>query len=139
MASDPAPLRGLRVLDFSTGIAGPYAARVLREAGAEVLKLEEPSGDPLRDWSASYQKLGPDEDAGLFQFLNAGKEGVACDLTTSAGRELLSDLAAEADLLIESFGPAGFARRGLQDIQARHPGLSVVSISWWGLEGADFE
>jgi len=135
MASDPAPLRGLRVLDFSTGIAGPYAARVLREAGAEVLKLEEPSGDPLREWSASYQKLRPDEDAGLFQFLNAGKEGVACDLTTSAGRELLSDLAAEADLLIESFGPAGFARRGLRDIQVGHPGLSVVSISWWGHEG----
>ena len=135
MALDPGPLEGLRVLDFSTGIAGPYAARVLREAGAEVLKLEEPGGDPLRGWSASYQSLADGEDSGLFQFLNAGKQGVHCDLTSAEGRDLLDQLAPEADLLIESFGPAGFAQRELSGLQARHAHLSIISISWWGHQG----
>ena len=135
MALDPAPLRALRVLDLSTGVAGPYAARVLREAGAEVLKLEEPLGDPMRDWSASYKALPPGEDAGLFQFLNAGKQGVPCDLTTADGLEILGKLAAEADILIENFGPLGFAERKLGSLQDDHPHLSIVSISWWGHEG----
>jgi crotonobetainyl-CoA:carnitine CoA-transferase CaiB-like acyl-CoA transferase len=135
MALAPAPLHGLRVLDLSTGVAGPYAARVLREAGAEVLKLEEPLGDSLRDWSASYKALPPGEDGGLFQFLNAGKQGVPCDLMTAEGREILGKLSAEADILIENFGPLGFAERNLRSLQDEHPHLSIISISWWGHQG----
>ena len=135
METDPSPLRGLRVLDLSTGIAGPYAARVLREAGAEVLKLEEPCGDPMREWSASSKGLPPGQDSGLFQFLNAGKQGVPCDLMTAEGQEVLGHLAAEADLLLESFGPRGFAQRDLLAVQAAHSHLSIISISWWGHHG----
>jgi len=75
------PLHGVRVLDLSSEIAGPYATKMLADAGAEVIKVEGPSGDSLRDWSASNQDLG-ERDGALFQFLNGGKQSVSWDLAT---------------------------------------------------------
>ena len=135
MAMDRPPLQGLRVLDLSTQIAGPYAARMLREAGADVLKIEEPGGDPLRDWNATTEPPVPGEDAALFGFLNGGKKGETLDLATAEGRSTLRALAADADLLIESFGPGGLAARGLETLREEFPSLVVLSLSWWGLEG----
>ncbi len=131
------PLDGIRVLDLSTEIAGPYCAKLLADAGAEVLKVEEPGGDPLRRWTASQQQLPPGEDGALFRFLNQNKRGAELDLAASAGRRALLDLAASADLVIESFGAGGLGARGLSfaELAARQPGLSLLSISPWGLGG----
>ena len=86
------PLDGVRVLDLSTEIAGPYATKLLADAGADVVKIEAPDGDPLRRWKASAQlgdskPLAENEDGALFQFLNASKRSAVIDLETPTGRD----------------------------------------------------
>ncbi len=98
------PLR-MRVLDLSTGIAGGYCAKVLGDAGADVIKLEPPGGDPLRNRSASGQVVDPVIGSPIFQYLHSGHRSAVADLTTPAGRELALDVAATADLVIESYEP----------------------------------
>jgi crotonobetainyl-CoA:carnitine CoA-transferase CaiB-like acyl-CoA transferase len=136
-ASEAGPLDGLRVLDLSSQITGPYATKLFVDAGADVVKLESPSGDPLRRWTASGHKLAPGETGALFHYLNAGKRSVVADLGTDAGRALGEKLVDGADLVFESFGPGGAARRGLgwEVVRARNPRCSLVSISPWGLDG----
>ncbi|MEE8474424.1 MAG: CoA transferase [Myxococcota bacterium] len=131
------PLAGLRVVDFSTEIAGPYCTKLLADAGAEIIKVETPAGDPLRRWTASGFELAADEDGALFRYLNASKRSVALDLESAEGREAALDLAATAALVIESFEPGrvdswGF---GFEALCARNPSLSLVSISPWGSSG----
>ena len=135
---DPAwPLAGLRVLDLSREISGPYATKLLWDAGADVVKLEPPGGDPLRRWTASGVALAPGEDGALFQFLNAGKRSAVADLDTEEGRGLLRALAATADLVVEDLGPQGLAPRGLgaDALREIQPRLCVLSISPFGLSG----
>jgi len=82
------PLAGLRVIDLSTEIAGPYCTKLLVDAGADVVKVESPQGgDPLRRWSASGATLGEGEDGALFQHLNASKRSLTADLASTAGGE----------------------------------------------------
>src|SRR5262245_39219317 len=71
------PLQHVRVVELTTGVAGAYATKLLRDLGATVVKIEPSGGDPLRRATASGHALGPDEDGVLFQFLNGGKIGVA--------------------------------------------------------------
>jgi crotonobetainyl-CoA:carnitine CoA-transferase CaiB-like acyl-CoA transferase len=132
------PLAGIQVIDLSTEIAGPYCTKMFVDAGAEVVKVESPDGgDPLRRWSASGAPIAEGEDGALFQHLNASKRSVTLDLGSSAGRETLLDLAAAADLVVESFRPGELARLGLtfDALQAQNPALSLVSISPWGSTG----
>jgi len=131
------PLAGLRVLDLSTEIAGPYCTKLLVDAGAEVIKVEGPAGDPLRRWTASDTCIPPGEDGALFQHLNASKRSVIADLETPAGRALVLDLASATDIVVESFAPGTLAGLGLgfAALQARNPALSLVSISLWGSSG----
>ncbi|RMF18587.1 MAG: CoA transferase, partial [Deltaproteobacteria bacterium] len=132
------PLRGLRVVDLSTEIAGAYCTKMLCDAGADVIKVEEVGApDPLRRWTASGAELKPGEDGALFQHLAASKRSLAVDLERDGDRVLLGTLAAGADLLVESFGPGGLDARGLsfEELSARNPRLSIVSISPWGLTG----
>jgi len=133
----PWPLSGLRVLDLTVEIAGPYAAKMLLDAGASVVKLEPPGGDPLRRWTASHQELAPDQDGALFQYLNAGKRSIVADLTRETGRALALDLAARSDLVIETADPgiAPEARLTLGELQQRNPRTSLVSISPFGCSG----
>jgi crotonobetainyl-CoA:carnitine CoA-transferase CaiB-like acyl-CoA transferase len=135
--SDALPLVGLRVVDLSTGITGPYATKLFADAGADVVKLESPSGDALRCWTASGQKLAQGETGALFRYLNGGKRGVVADLGTRAGRAFGLRLIESADLVFESFGPGGADRRGVgwQTIRACNPRGSLVSISPWGGNG----
>ena len=70
----PLPLEGLRILDLSTEIAGPYATKLLADAGADVIKLESPEGDPLRRWSASHTPIAEGANGALFEFLNTLKQ-----------------------------------------------------------------
>ncbi len=132
------PLAGLRILDLSSEIAGPYASKLLIDAGADAVKLERPgAGDPLRRWSASGHAVPDGEDGALFQHLNASKLGACADLTTEAGRQRVLDLAAASDLVFESFAPGELAGLGLDlpALQVRNPSLSLVSISPWGAKG----
>ena len=99
------PLHGVRVVDLSCGISGPYATKILVDAGADVHKIEPPEGDPLRRWTAAASPLPPGADGALFQFLNASKQSVVADLDGAAGPvendlELVQALCRRADLLI---------------------------------------
>ncbi len=133
----PRPFDGLRILDLSSEIAGPYASKLFADAGADVVKVEPPGGDPLRGWTASGQPLADGEDGALFQYLNACKRGVVADFETGPGVDLVLDLVEGADLVIESFEPGGAEARGLgwQAIHPRSPACSLVSISPWGGDG----
>lgn len=137
----PRPLDGVRVLELATGISGPYAGKMLCDAGADVVKLESPDGDPLRRFTASARALEPDEDGVLFRFLNASKRSVVGDLETPEGRALAEKLALDVDLVIENLGPGGLDAHGLSRarLHSANPTLSIVSVSPWGLEGPSAE
>lgn len=130
------PLRGIRVLDFSQRIAGPYATKLLSDYGAEVVKVEPPSGDPCRSYSPICPGNGRPHSA-LFQFLNAGKQKVSINAKDPAGRELLLRLAANADLVVESFRPGTMASLGLgfDDLTAVKPDALLLSVSSYGQKG----
>ena len=114
-------LRDVRVLDLSTEIAGPYCTKLFADAGADVVKVEPPIGDPLRTWTASGAR--PDgADGALFRFLNASKR-VAAD----AG-----DLLDWAEIVVENGPPGAVEAMRLHD---RNPRLVVVSISPFGHAG----
>lgn len=127
------PLRGVRVLEMGTLIAGPFAARLLAEFGAEVIKIEPPSGgDPLREWRKLYQGTS------LWWFLQArNKKSVSLDLRSEPGQCIARELAATADVLIENFRPGTLEKWGLgwDRLQALNPGLIMVRISGFGQSG----
>jgi len=133
-----APLDGVRVVDLSGGIAGPYCTKLLADAGAEVLKIEPPDGgDPLRRWSASGRSLPAGEDGALFRFLNTSKRSAAVDCTTAAGRAQVLALMADADLVVESLAPGAIEELGLGPaaVWPRNARVSFVSISPFGRGG----
>src|SRR3954471_17964966 len=104
------PLSGIAVVDLTTSIAGGYCTKLLTDAGATVVKVEPPGGDPLRRWSSSGALSGtspiPDgEDGALFQYLHAGKRSVVADITADAGRARALDLASRSDIVVEDLGP----------------------------------
>jgi len=120
-------LRDLRVVDLSTGIAGAYCTKLLADAGADVIKIEPPGGDPLRGWSATRADLGG-EDGALFRFLAGGKRSVVA----APGDAETERLYASSDLVVEGFAPNAFDAR---ELSARHPGLVVLSITPFGKTG----
>ena len=125
-------LAGLRVLDFSTQIAGPYCSKLLLDAGADVIKVEPPEGDSLRTWSATGADLGG-RDSALFTFLNAGKQSVVGTSTEPHVEALVG----QADVVIEGHGleSDNGERLDVASLRAGHPGLVVVSITPYGLTG----
>lgn len=125
-------LEGIRVVDFSGQLAGPYCTKLFVDAGAEVIKVEPGSGDPLRRWTASGSDLA-DADSALFTYLNAGKRSVV-------GRPddaHVSELVAQCDLVIEAHGLESDSgpRLDVPALRAARPSLVVVSITPYGLEG----
>ncbi|MCP4908551.1 MAG: CoA transferase [bacterium] len=118
-------LKAIRVIDLSSGIAGPYCSKLYADGGADVIKLESPTGDPLRGWSVAESDLGG-EDGALFRYLNASKRSVVGALDQS------EPLIASADLLIEDLSPSALDRDALCK---RHPGLVILSITPFGLTG----
>ena len=121
------PLSSLRVIDASSGIAGPYCSKLFVDAGADVIKLEPPEGDPLRRHSGTDAPLG-ERDGAFFRYLNASKRSVVGPLDDPASDALLAD----ADLLIEDRRPSELDRDALR---ARHAHLVVLSITPFGLSG----
>ena len=128
------PLGGLRVVELATDVAGPYATKLLADAGADVVKVEHPEGgDRLRRWTASGTPLPPGEDGALFRFLNTSKRSVALAWETEEGRARLRALVAGADLVIEDAGwDAGI---DWDAVSAWNPRASLVSLSWFGRTG----
>lgn len=128
------PLAGLRVLDLSRVLAGPFAGRMLADLGADVVKVEPPEGDVTRLWGAKINGV-----AGYFNQQNAGKRGMCIDLSTPVGVELVKALAAKADVLIENFRPDVMGRLGLgyPVLRERNPALIMLSISGFGAAGPE--
>jgi crotonobetainyl-CoA:carnitine CoA-transferase CaiB-like acyl-CoA transferase len=137
-------LADVRVLDLTHYVAGPYAAKLLADLGAEVIKVEPPWGEggrrlgPYRDGSGTARGASP-ERGGLFAFLNLNKLGVTLNLKHERGRELLFGLLEGADLMVENFAPATLPALGLapEKLTERFPRLSVISISNFGSYGPD--
>ena len=139
-------LEGVRVLDLTHYIAGPYCTRLMAGLGADVLKVERPgTGDLLRRFGPFVSRPGttrdydndPVEDGAWHLYLNAGKRSVAIDLKSPKGRQLALDLASQADILVENFAPGTLDRLGLgyQSLEKANPALVVTSISNFGQTG----
>src|SRR5262245_25035456 len=134
----PPPLAGVRVLDLSSEIAGPYCTKLLADAGADVLKIELPDGGgPLRRWTASGQALAAGADGVLFRFLNTSKRSAVLDYASVAGRARLLALSADADLIVESLAPGAIEGLGLgpNAVWERNRQVSLISISAFGRGG----
>lgn len=142
-AASPAPTRaaldGVRVLDLSQYVAGPFCTRLLGTYGADVTKIERPGrGDPSRQAGPFPNAARPDPEAsGLFLYLNSGKRSAALDLASPEGRDALLRLAARAHVLVESFRPGTLERWGLgpEVLHAVNPRLVVARISNFGQTG----
>jgi CoA:oxalate CoA-transferase len=130
------PLEGVRVLDLSRFIAGPFAGRLLSDLGADVVKVEPPSGDVTRLFGVIREGL-----SGLYFQQNAGKRNVSIDLKQPGGIELVLELAAEADVVIENFRPGVLDKLGLgyEAMSAKNPRLVMLSISGFGKDGPESE
>jgi len=128
------PLDGIRVLDMSRVLAGPFAGRMLCDLGADVVKVEPPEGDITRRWGARIH-----DQAGYFNQQNVGKRGICVDLRTSGGAELIKRLVATADVLIENFRPDVMGRLGLgwEVLRDINPRLVMLSISGFGHNGPE--
>jgi len=130
---DLSALSGLKVLELGQLIAGPFAAKTLADFGAEVIKIEQPdSGDPLRKW-----RMLKDGTSVWWQVQSRNKRSLALDLRTPEGQELVRQLAAEADVLIENFRPGALEGWGLspEALMASNPRLIVLRISGYGQTG----
>lgn len=131
-ASPPGPLNGVRVLDFTSFIAGSYGAMLLGDMGADVLKIESPGGDNARHWGPFIEG-----ESRMFQAWNRNKRGISVDLKTEQGRQVVYDLARTADVAMENFRPGVAARLGIDyDALSRlNPGLVYASSSAFGGSG----
>ncbi|TSE34986.1 CaiB/BaiF CoA transferase family protein [Tepidimonas charontis] len=137
----PRPLAGVRVLDLSRVLAGPWASQILADYGAEVIKVERPGGgDDTRAWGPPWWEprgKGGERQSAYFICANRGKRSVAIDFTQPADVECVRALAREADVLIENFKVGHLARYGLDaaSLQALNPRLIYCSITGYGQSG----
>ena len=133
MSTPSKPLAGLKVVEFGTLIAGPFAARILAEFGAEVIKIESPDGgDPLRKWRKLY------EGTSLWWYLQSrNKKSVTVNLKHPAGLEVVRKLVAGADIVVENFRPGVLEKLGLgwEALSAINPGLVMLRLSGFGQTG----
>lgn len=133
MTDTPKPLAGLKVIELGTLIAGPFAARIMAEFGAEVIKIESPDGgDPLRKWRRLYQGTS------LWWYVQArNKKSVTVNLKHPEGRDIVLKLVAQAHIVVENFRPGVLEKLGLgwKDLSALNPGLVMLRLSGFGQSG----
>lgn len=121
----PLPLGGLRVLDLSRILAGPFAAMVLGDLGADVIKVERPgTGDDTRRWGPPFRA----GESTYFLSVNRNRRSLTLNLETAAGREILGRLAGDAHLVLENFLPHQLTALRLDELRRENPGLAWVSI-----------
>ena len=126
------PLTGLLVLDFTTLLPGPLATLLLAEAGAKVVKIEQPGGEAMRHYQPRF-----DGESAMFALLNRGKTSLVLDLKNETERARLDPLLARADVLVEQFRPGVMARLGLgyETVREKNPRLVYCSITGYGQSG----
>jgi crotonobetainyl-CoA:carnitine CoA-transferase CaiB-like acyl-CoA transferase len=126
----PLPLAGIRVLDFSHALAGPYCTMLLGDLGADVVKVESPSGDHSRQWGPPFI-MG---ESSYFLSVNRNKRSVVLDLKRPAAKAVAEKLAMASDVVVENFKPGTMARLGLdaEKLQGLKPSLVYASISGFG-------
>ena len=128
----PKPLEGVLVADFTTLLPGPLATLMLAEAGAEVVKIERPGGEDVRNFPLTKNGYSVP-----FALLNRGKRGIVADLKSDAGKVAAWDIVDRADVLVEQFRPGVMDRLGFgyDDVRARNPRIVYCSISGYGQSG----
>ncbi len=138
MSSDHELLSGLKVLDLTHYVAGPYATRLMAAQGAEVIKIERPGmGDPARHMGPFPDDIPHPEKSALFLYLNTTKKGVTLNLKTEAGRRVFRQLVEQTDVLVENFSPRVMPALGLdyETLSAINPSMVMTSISNFGQTG----
>jgi crotonobetainyl-CoA:carnitine CoA-transferase CaiB-like acyl-CoA transferase len=132
------PLEGIKVLDLSRVLAGPWCTQLLADLGAEVIKIERPgAGDDTRHWGPPWFGEGESRVAAYFLSCNRGKKSAAIDFSQPEGAELVRKLAAEADVVVENFKVGGLEKFGLDaaSLRAANPRLVYASITGFGQDG----
>ncbi|MGI9576781.1 MAG: CaiB/BaiF CoA transferase family protein, partial [Microthrixaceae bacterium] len=130
----PQPLSDLRVIEMGQLLAGPFCGQLLADFGAEVIKVEPPGvGDPMREW-------GREKSGGKslwWPVVARGKKSLTLNLREAAGQEIIRELVAEADILVENFRPGTLEKWNLspESLQAINPRLIVVRVSGYGQDG----
>ncbi|MDM0002644.1 CoA transferase [Variovorax sp. J22P240] len=134
-ASRPLPLAGVRVLDISQVMAGPYACMLLADLGADVVKVEPPEGGDQTRGAMGFKLKGSDSMG--FLNMNRNKRSIALDLKTAAGREVLYRMVKDADILVENYRPGVMKRLGIdyETLSKLNPALVYASISGFGQTG----
>jgi crotonobetainyl-CoA:carnitine CoA-transferase CaiB-like acyl-CoA transferase len=141
MTTKPAALDGIKVLDLSRVLAGPWCTQILADLGADVVKIERPGvGDDTRTWGPPFIKdaNGNDTDqASYFTACNRNKRSVTVDMATADGQALLQRMAAQADIVVENFKTGGLKQYGLdhESLRAANPRLVYCSVTGFGHDG----
>lgn len=134
----PSPLKGIKVLDLSRVLAGPWASQILADYGADVVKVERPGhGDDTRAWGPPWWGEGADRLSAYFICANRGKRSVAIDIATAEGQQRIIDMAAQADVFLENYKVGQLAKYGLDaaSLQRINPRLVYCSITGYGQTG----
>ena len=134
MSPPSGPLAGVRVLDLSRVLAGPYCTMFLGDLGAEIVKVEQPgSGDDTRGWGPPFAG----GESAYFLSVNRNKKSITVNLKAAEGQDLLRRLARKCDVLVENFRPGMMERIGLseRDLRSENPGLIYASLSAFGADG----
>ncbi len=135
LAEGPGALAGLKVVDLTRVLGGPYCTMLLSDHGAEVIKLEPPQGDEVRDWGPPFNEAG---DASYFVGVNRNKLSMGLDLSKAQGRQVLLRLLDDADVLVENFKPGSMEKWGLgydAVLSQRFPRLIHCRVSGFGGDG----
>lgn len=134
-------LKGIKVVDLSRILAGPWASQMLADMGAEVIKVERPDkGDDTRHWGPPFIKPAQDNEpaqAAYYHCANRNKQSIAVDITQPQGQQVIKDMIAKADVLIENYKVGGLEKYGLsyQQVKALNPALIYCSITGFGQHG----
>jgi crotonobetainyl-CoA:carnitine CoA-transferase CaiB-like acyl-CoA transferase len=138
LAPSAGSLSGVTVLDLSRVLAGPYAAQILADLGATVIKVENPKDPDVSRGFPPYLKAGDDEFSAYYAQYNRGKLGIAIDLASDEGKDILKELVLKADLLVENYRPGTMEKLGLsyEVLSAINPKLVYMAISGYGQTGS---
>jgi crotonobetainyl-CoA:carnitine CoA-transferase CaiB-like acyl-CoA transferase len=131
------PLAGIRVVELGMWVAGPGAGGILADWGADVIKVESPTGDPARSFG---RMIGGDGTSNPpFDLDNRSKRSIAVDLSSEGGRAIVAELVAGADVFLSNIRPEALENMGLghEEVMARHPGLVYALVTGYGIEGED--